>query len=103
MKRAFLLFLGAIAASACATGNDTDTDPAGTTGAGGGGVSSSSSGGSGPCTSAAECAALTDECNTGTCINGTCEKVEANEGTTCDDGLTCTLTEVCQAGVCTAT
>jgi hypothetical protein len=58
------------------------------------------SGPSGPCTSAADCASQVDTCNTGTCINGVCEKMPANEFGACNDGLFCTENDVCQAGKC---
>ena len=95
-----------LCASACATSIDTNTTTQGAgagPGTGGNGAGGNGgSGGGGPCTSAEECVAFTDSCNTGTCINGECGKFPANEDTPCDDGLLCTLTEACKAGVCTA-
>src|SRR5262245_51847156 len=84
------------------------TNPAGGNGGGGsgggsgGGAEGGGGGGPGPCVSAADCAALTDSCNTGTCINGACEKAPANEGTACDDGKQCTVGDSCQDGACTS-
>ncbi len=75
-------------------------------GPGGGGSTTSvggAGGGSGPCVFAEDCAAFTDNCNTGTCINGICQKLPANEGTACDDGKACSINDSCQAGVCTGT
>jgi len=52
------------------------------------------------CVSAADCAALTDACNTGVCINGSCVQQTANEGGPCDDGVACTIGDACTAGAC---
>ena len=111
--------LGALAAgwlgiSACAT--STPPDPGGTGGSGGepgaGGNPSVGPGGAGgtggaggsgvPCVLASDCAAFTNQCLLGTCFNGECKGLPTNEDAPCDDGLNCTLTESCQAGVCTA-
>ena len=54
----------------------------------------------GPCTGAADCLAMTDICNVGTCINGMCAKAEANENGACNDGKYCTENDVCQKGAC---
>ncbi len=83
-----------------ATGGDGGSITTGTGGAGEGG-SGTGTGGSGPCSSADDCIAQSDTCNVGTCINGVCEKLPANDGTACDDGQFCTLNDLCQAGVCT--
>ncbi len=107
-----LLFAGVSFAGpfACATGNVTSTGSGGSGGSGstststssssGNQASSSSSGTPGPCTTGAECAALTDACNTGACINGMCGKLAANDGVPCDDGKQCTLNTTCDNGVC---
>src|SRR5687768_1422897 len=97
---------GALVPLACATGSDTNAAVGGVGGDGAGTAetiasSSSSAGGSGPCVSAADCASTSDACNDGTCINGVCQKLPANEGAACDDGKTCTVTDSCQAGQCT--
>src|SRR5690349_8816503 len=82
----------------CATG----VNVAGT----GGDSSSSSTGGmdagmnQGPCTMASDCIAMTDTCNVGTCVNGTCVKAPANELSPCDDGQFCTENDACKNGVC---
>jgi hypothetical protein len=107
---------GAAFAAACATsvtpastgsglgGDDTSTTDASssssTTGDGGGTASATSSTGPGPCTTAADCAAFTDACNDGACINGTCDQLPKNELGACDDGLECTQNDACQAGAC---
>jgi hypothetical protein len=54
----------------------------------------------GPCTTAAECIAMTDACNVGTCVNGTCVKGPANDLAPCNDGLFCTENDACNNGVC---
>ena len=54
----------------------------------------------GPCTVAADCAAMVDICNVGTCINGACAKTATNEFGACNDGKYCTENDVCQAGAC---
>jgi hypothetical protein len=52
------------------------------------------------CTTAADCDAVNDTCNTGACVNGTCEKAPANEYGACDDGLFCTENDTCIEGTC---
>jgi hypothetical protein len=106
--------LALLALAACAAGSDTT--PAGQGGSGGQGgaatsastsdastttAATSTSTGAGPCVTAEDCAGFSDVCNVGTCINGACEGVPANEGASCDDGKTCTTSDTCQAGVCT--
>jgi hypothetical protein len=51
---------------------------------------------------AIDCSGVADACNVGMCDEqtGACIKVAANEGGSCDDGLFCTVTDACQAGVC---
>src|SRR6185369_8013183 len=106
--RAVSLLLLAISAAlpvACATGVTPGTsEGAGGTGGQGGASSSSSSSsgaGAGMCATAQDCAASTDACNVGTCINGSCGKTPANELAACDDGKQCTINDACHAGVCT--
>lgn len=62
--------------------------------------SASGTGGGSPCTGAADCAALTDQCNDGVCNAGACEKMPHADATPCDDGAFCTVSDVCTAGVC---
>lgn len=97
---------------ACASSTFTTTSSGGDSGGAGGSSSSmssskasssamsSSSTGMGPCTSAADCAGMSDTCNVGTCVNGACTKMPANEGGACDDGKFCTSNDSCQAGQC---
>lgn len=112
MKRAGLRFaLSSIALAtllplACATG--VEVPPAGEGGAGGEGSAAStgdasSSTGSGPCVYAIECAALTDACGDGACVNSECVKLPNPEkdGVACDDGKTCTQNDTCKEGACT--
>ncbi len=49
-----------------------------------------------------DCAAMSDQCNVGTCDpgTGTCGKVGKPDGTKCEDGVACTKLEVCKAGAC---
>ncbi len=63
-------------------------------------MSSSSSGDPGSCVKQADCAAFADSCHAGNCVNGMCEKVAANDGSACDDGLFCTDNDACQSGTC---
>ncbi|MBW2455436.1 MAG: hypothetical protein JRI68_13030 [Deltaproteobacteria bacterium] len=112
----------ALAASAWATGcaGATDTDAFGgsnssgtggqggtTSGVGGGGgqgasTSSGTGGSSSPC--AIDCTQIqapvcqVAQCNAQT---GQCEVVAESDGTTCDDGVFCTVNDGCLAGVCT--
>ena len=109
-----LASLGSLALAGCATGVTFETGGAGGTvntgGAGGGGGATAGSGGTtetttsttatGPCTKAEDCAAMSDACNTGACINGECGKLPANDGSPCEDGKQCTQNDTCQQGVC---
>jgi len=100
-----LAFLPLAAGGACATGVQLATGGAGgassSTGEGGSAPDGGSDALSGPCTAAADCVAFNDQCNAGTCVNGTCVKAPANELAPCDDGLFCTENDACMSGVCT--
>jgi hypothetical protein len=52
-----------------------------------------------------DCGDLDDQCNIGVCNPdlGTCESESANEGLACDDGDSCTYSDVCSAGLCAGT
>lgn len=54
---------------------------------------------------AVDCSAFDDACNVGTCQpgSGLCFAIPGNEGGTCDDGLPCTVNDVCTNGVCEGT
>lgn len=112
-----LLLGGAMGASlmlaACAqgtvtiTGGSTATGGSNTGGSivtggtgGGGGATTTSTTNTGPCTTAADCASLSDACNTGACINGACGQLPANDGSACEDGKMCSQNDTCQGGVC---
>jgi hypothetical protein len=49
-----------------------------------------------------DCSYLDDQCNIGICTepNGTCVQQPVNESLSCDDGLFCTMNDVCTSGVC---
>ncbi len=105
-----LLTLAAVPLACAEAVTVEDQGGAGTTGAGGstgvGGTTTATgtgTGGSGPCTGADDCSAFTDACNTGTCINGGCEKVPSSDGALCDDGKQCSTGDQCVAGECTGT
>ncbi len=50
---------------------------------------------------AVDCSFLDDQCNVGVCnAAGTCVAQPANENLPCDDGLFCSVGEVCIAGMC---
>ncbi|MBD3163584.1 PKD domain-containing protein [Candidatus Woesearchaeota archaeon] len=55
------------------------------------------------CTSDNDCANLDDQCNDGRCdLNShTCYKDPKSVGTSCDDGLYCTVNDECSSGKCT--
>lgn len=57
------------------------------------------------CTSSAECASLSDECNLATCdmVAGVCTSAARIDGTVCDDGDACTYDDACGAGSCAGT
>jgi len=51
-----------------------------------------------------DCGACPDDgnpCTVESCVDGTCRKTPAADGTGCDDGNACTRTDRCVAGVCT--
>ncbi len=117
MKLSHLLVLLALPFTlfACAAGvqngtsstSDATTSSGGGSGTGGDGTggaatttTSTSTGTPGTCVKKEDCGALNDACNTGNCVNGMCQKLQANEGATCDDGLYCTDNDVCKAGAC---
>lgn len=54
---------------------------------------------------AVDCPSFTDSCNVGVCNpdSGACQAQPANEGGGCDDGLPCTINDVCTAGTCSGT
>jgi hypothetical protein len=57
----------------------------------------------GACTgSAVDCSAVADGCNAGVCnpADGNCGASPLPDNTVCDDGTTCTTTDVCTTGVC---
>lgn len=107
-----LLSAASLAPLACAQAitpsggsESTGTGGAGGTGVGVGGAggatsttTSTSSGAS--CVTAQDCAAFSDACNVGTCVNGSCAKTAANEALACDDGKACTDGDTCQGGLC---
>ena len=49
-----------------------------------------------------DCSSLDDQCNVGVCNETTdvCDAQTINEGLACNDGLFCTVSEICTAGVC---
>ncbi len=51
--------------------------------------------------SARDCSALDDMCNVGSCdATGACVASPRPDGSACDDGVACTMTDVCTAGAC---
>ena len=102
------LLVAATTAGACSLINAPADVIPGSGGAGGAGTSVSSSdsatstGTGGGCTVSSDCAGLTDECGAGVCSNGKCTKLAdaSKDGLACDDGLFCTVTDVCAAGAC---
>lgn len=88
------------------SGNNNGGDD--TSGAGGSGGNSAGAGGQGgggvepggPCAKDADCAAVGDACNRGSCVVGKCVKLADNEGAACSDGKQCTLNDVCEKGAC---
>src|SRR5262245_46510050 len=82
-------------AAASASGSGGSSSATSATGTGGGAP--------GPCTTAGDCAALSDQCNAGACVNGTCVKAPANELGGCDDQTFCTSNDSCNNGVCQGT
>lgn len=51
-----------------------------------------------------DCSALNSDCATSTCdpATGTCDTRHYPEGIRCDDGLFCTVDDICEQGVCVA-
>ncbi len=59
--------------------------------------------GAGSCTgSARDCSGESDQCNDGVCneSDGACEAQPVGDGTACDDGDDCTMSDACTGGVC---
>jgi hypothetical protein len=52
------------------------------------------------CIDANDCTSLITDCTVGACVAGECVAQPSNEGGGCDDGVTCTVSETCTAGVC---
>lgn len=52
-----------------------------------------------------DCSAMSDACHVGYCddATGTCMRMNAADGTSCDDGMMCTTGDVCTAGACAGT
>ena len=73
--------------SACDDGNFCNSGETCTAGACGGG-------------GATDCSAIADDCNDGVCNENTdqCESLPINYGDACDDGLFCTVNEICWPG-----
>jgi hypothetical protein len=46
------------------------------------------------------CGTLTNQCNTGTCTMTGCAATPVADGTTCNDGLFCSVMDACTAGSC---
>ncbi len=53
---------------------------------------------------ARNCAGVADACNSGVCneTGDRCDKAPRQNGTLCDDGLFCTVSDSCQSGACSA-
>jgi hypothetical protein len=99
-----LFWLGIVALGRAPIGCASGVSRQGSTSAGegaGGSGGSGGEGGAGHCFDADDCAAFSDSCNVGTCINAVCQKVPANESGACDDGKQCTTADHCEAGLCT--
>jgi hypothetical protein len=52
------------------------------------------------CSDANDCVAFNSQCAQGSCVNGSCTSVPANDFGSCDDGQFCTESDVCIAGTC---
>ncbi len=115
VKAGGLVLCGAaLVAQACATGKTEFDDGTGGTVATGGAATTTSSqlGGEGGTTSSSstelpcgiDCATIqTDDCHEAVCnmTSKQCEVIAATDGTSCEDGLFCTVNDTCQVGTCT--
>jgi hypothetical protein len=54
----------------------------------------------GSCHDASECSALTAGCLEGQCVGHVCMAMPVTDGTSCDDGMYCTVGETCKSGMC---
>src|SRR5262245_3208162 len=103
MLRFSSLFSLGIAAGACALigacsllNAPADVIP----GTGGGGSTSTGA----PCVHDGDCAPTTVPCKKSVCAaGGACQLVPVADATMCDDGLYCTVSDACRAGVCEGT
>ncbi|MBW2459361.1 MAG: hypothetical protein JRI68_33015 [Deltaproteobacteria bacterium] len=105
------LFAAGYWVSGCATQADTSDGSSGSSGTGGqggttssgmGGTTSSGTGGStGACET--DCSQIqAPQCQVAQCNtqNGQCEVVADEDGTSCDDGVFCSVDDACAAGLC---
>lgn len=111
MSRSFQAALAvtcAVAAAACAAGGDKDPFADGGSDAEGGAAATGGAGGEGglqqmlPC--GIDCSTIeTPACSVAVCNPDSeqCEVVDGEEGEPCDDGLFCTVEDVCVEGACT--
>lgn len=103
-----LSLLGLLSATAllggCSLINSPDeVKPGGTGGSGGSGPSATHSSGTGTtpeCTKAEDCDV--EPCQVAECKSGVCKLDQAPNNTPCDDGVKCTVNDVCMGGACTA-
>jgi len=91
-------------ATSIATSDNTTTGTSTGTGGLGGGTTTGGSGGAGgvppTCTSAGDCAGLSDQCNKGECTDGKCVATPIHDFDKCDDGDLCTGNDQCGQGSC---
>jgi hypothetical protein len=108
-----LVLTAALATMDCATGQNSDTDDTSSgsggtsSGSGTGGSTGGTGGGTGTGGNASACAVDCTQiqapvCQVAQCNeqSGQCEVVAQADGTTCDDGVFCTVDDACVAGIC---
>lgn len=97
-ERTLVLWLLAASLAGCPAPQLVQGGDGGDPSGGGGAEGANGGGGEG---GAPDCASLDGPCAIGAVQDGVCVALPRPDGTACDDGLSCTFGETCEAGACT--